>query len=413
MKNTTKLSQHQASQASQPSILKGFLFAVLPAFLLATSVGQIYAFSNFVSGFVQATSAPLSHVQLAFSLGIFFLGMGAAFFGKLVEKNVSISATLGTVLFIIGFSLSAYSVSHNSLPLLLIGYGVILGLGTGIVYLTPVKTMMLWFPKYKAIAAAAPIIFFGLGSTFSTWLHGLLHTKMPLALELTTMLDYIYFPMMLLGCLLLKKPAYAVSTQEKSVTYEEVFKDRFFYQSWFFMFLNISSGLMIIPLTRQMLTNSTWLTVSQIGLVMGLAGVFNGVGRFFFAWLSDLFNNRSRVLIVICALSALALLGSIVTSSILAIAVLIINACYGAGFSVIPSIIHDHYGNEGLSMIHGAVLSAWGVAGLFGNQLSVFLERVGGWNTVLGCAVLFHCINLMNVILLKRIERSLSQKENK
>ena len=148
--------------------MKRIFRAVLPAFLLAVSVGQIYAFTNFSSEIAEYIGESQKNVQFAFSLGIFFLGMGAAFFGKIVEKNIRLSTIIGTTLFISGLCVTAVGITSKSLALIYLGYGFLVGTGTGIIYISPVKTMMLWFPEHKAIAAALPIISFGLGSTLST-----------------------------------------------------------------------------------------------------------------------------------------------------------------------------------------------------------------------------------------------------
>ena len=160
--------------------MKRFIRAVLPAFLLAVSVGQIYAFTNFSDGiasYISTAENPVTkaQVQFAFSLGIFFLGMGAAFFGKIVEKNIRLSTLIGTTLFISGLLVTELGVNLRSLWLVYLGYGFLVGTGTGIIYISPVKTMMLWFYEHKAIAAALPIISFGLGSTLSTILFKGIH----------------------------------------------------------------------------------------------------------------------------------------------------------------------------------------------------------------------------------------------
>ena len=148
--------------------MKRFIRAVLPAFMLAVSVGQIYAFTNFSSEIASYIGSTQKEVQFAFSLGIFFLGMGAAFFGKIVERNIRLSTIIGTTLFLSGLCVTAIGITSKSLALIYLGYGFLVGTGTGIIYISPVKTMMLWFPEHKAIAAALPIISFGLGSTLST-----------------------------------------------------------------------------------------------------------------------------------------------------------------------------------------------------------------------------------------------------
>ena len=151
--------------------MKRFLSSILPAFLLSVSVGQIYAFTNFSSEIAAFIGETQQAVQFAFSLGIFFLGMGAAFFGKIVEKNIRLSTFIGMGLFISGLLVTALGISLKALWIIYLGYGVLLGLGTGTIYITPVKTRMLWFPNNKALAAAVPIISFGLGSTLSTLLY--------------------------------------------------------------------------------------------------------------------------------------------------------------------------------------------------------------------------------------------------
>ena len=160
--------------------MKRFIRAVLPAFLLAVSVGQIYAFTNFSDGiasYISTAENPVTkaQVQFAFSLGIFFLGMGAAFFGKIVEKNIRLSTLIGTTLFISGLIVTEIGINVKNLHLIYLGYGFLVGTGTGIIYISPVKTMMLWFYEHKAIAAALPIISFGLGSTLSTILFKGIH----------------------------------------------------------------------------------------------------------------------------------------------------------------------------------------------------------------------------------------------
>ncbi|MBQ5530488.1 MAG: hypothetical protein IIT98_00555, partial [Kiritimatiellae bacterium] len=83
-------------------------------------------------------------------------------------------------------------------------------------------------------------------------------------------------------------------------------------------------------------------------------------------------------------------------------ALLVINACYGAGFSVIPAILADHYGMTNISKIHGAVLSAWGVAGLAGNQAAMFVKaRFGGDSAVVAMLVAVYLANLVNALSLR------------
>ena len=404
--------------------MKRFLRAVLPAFLLAVSVGQIYAFTNFSSEIADYIGRSQKDVQWAFSFGIFFLGMGAAFFGKIVERNIRVSTMIGTALFLSGLLVTEVGVIVKSLPLLYIGYGLLVGLGTGIIYISPVKTMMLWFPEHKAIAAALPIISFGLGSTLSTVLFNGIRWGSDLsvaAFRLRGFMDYgitrvfiafatFYAVPMVAASFLLKKPtleqqSFGHGIPQLEFSYRSLFATPFFWQAWGFMLLNISCGLCLIPLAKQMMNTPEVYggCPELITWIIALCGIMNGGGRFFFAWWSDRLARRIDILLLILAISIGVMVASFVPV-LIGLALLVINACYGAGFSVIPAILADHYGMTNISKIHGAVLSAWGFAGLIGNQLAILVsDRLGlGSIGVVAMLVALYSVNFMNVCALRR-----------
>ena len=381
-----------------------FTRGILPAMLMALSVGQIYAFTNFSSEISEKIGASQQGVQLAFSLGIFFLGMGAAFFGRIVERNIKMSALIGTVLFIAGMSVTQLAVNYGSLWLLYAGYGVMLGLGTGIIYITPVKTMLLWMPKHKALASAVPIVFFGLGSTLSTLLWKQFGETVGLD-RIFLMYSAIYVVMMAIGGILLKKPK--VENQgtvdvDNGFRYSNLMREPFFLCSWLFMFLNISAGLCLIPLAKQMmLGDKVGYAVSVAMAFVAWSGLFNGGGRLVFAYASDRLKTRIHIILIIIGLSIAIVGGAWFYPFATGVALLIINACYGAGFSVIPAILSDHFGMDNLSKIHGAVLSAWGVAGLVGNQLAIVAnERFGV--PVMALVLAMHVLNLVNYFVMRK-----------
>ena len=412
--------------------MKRFIRAVLPAFLLAVSVGQIYAFTNFSTEIAQYIGETQKNVQFAFSLGIFFLGMGAAFFGKIVEKNIRLSTIIGTTLFLSGLLVTEAGIHMKSLAMIYLGYGFLIGLGTGVIYISPVKTMMLWFPEHKAIAAALPIISFGLGSTLSTILFSGIHWGTPgssvAVFQLRGFMEYgitnvfhayaiFYAVPMVIATFMLKKPKIQVQSFGHGIpslefSYMDLFRNRFFWQSWLFMFLNISAGLCLIPLAKQMMKSPTvGYSEGLITAVIALCGLMNGGGRFLFAWWSDRLARRINILLLILSISA-----GIMTLSfwppVIGLALLVINACYGAGFSVIPAILADHFGMTNISKIHGAVLSAWGFAGLAGNQAAMAVAKAfGGYGegghgyvAVVALLVVVYLANFVNAFILGRSE---------
>ncbi|MBO7721204.1 MAG: MFS transporter [Kiritimatiellae bacterium] len=417
--------------------MKRFIRAVLPAFLLAVSVGQIYAFTNFSDEIAKYIGESQKDVQFAFSLGIFFLGMGAAFFGKIVEKNIRLSTIVGTTLFISGLCVTAIGITSKSLALIYLGYGFLVGTGTGVIYISPVKTMMLWFPEHKAIAAALPIISFGLGSTLSTIVYRGFGFGGPGSLFSMRFLGfYDYFgipsnpqaissvfyafavfylvPMAAAACLL-KKPKIQVQSFGHGIPglefkYLTLSRDSYFLRAWLFMFLNISAGLCLIPLAKQMMKSpAVGYGEGLVTAIVALSGLMNGGGRFLFAWWSDRLARRVNILLIILAISAGVMTLSF-WPALIGLALLVINACYGAGFSVIPAILADNYGMTNISKIHGAVLSAWGFAGLAGNQAAMAVSKAfggygeggHGYAAVVGLLVIAYSANFVNVVTLRR-----------
>ena len=408
--------------------MKRFVRAVLPAFLLAISVGQIYAFTNFsdgISSYISTAENPVTkaQVQFAFSLGIFFLGMGAAFFGKIVERNIRLSTLIGTTLFISGLLVTELGIVLRSLYLIYLGYGFLVGTGTGIIYISPVKTMMLWFSEHKAIAAALPIISFGLGSTLSTILFKGVHWGGATSFAQFHLRGFetygitrvfiafaaFYAVPMFVASFLLRKPkleqqSFGHGIPSLEFRYRRLFRDSYFLRAWLFMFLNISCGLCLIPLAKQMMASPTVAYPEKlITRVIALSGLMNGGGRFLFAWWSDRLAKRIDILLVILAVSVGVMAVSF-WPVLVGLALLVINACYGAGFSVIPAILADNYGMTNISKIHGAVLSAWGFAGLAGNQAAILVsDRLGfGYTGVVTMLVAFYALNFLNAATLRR-----------
>ena len=408
--------------------MKRFVCAVFPAFLLAVSVGQIYAFTNFSDGiaaYISTDAAPVTkaQVQFAFSLGIFFLGMGAAFFGKIVEKNIRLSTLIGTTLFISGLLVTELGVNLKNIWLIYLGYGFLVGTGTGVIYISPVKTMMLWFYEHKAIAAALPIISFGLGSTLSTILFKGIHWGSETSFaqfhlrgfetygitRVFVVFAIFYAVPMFVASFLLKKPKLEQQSFGHGIPglefhYRTLFKDSYFLRAWLFMFLNISCGLCLIPLAKQMMASPIVAYPEKlITWVIALSGLMNGGGRFLFAWWSDQLAKRINILLIILAISV-GIMALSFWPLMIGLTLLLINACYGAGFSVIPAILADNYGMTNISKIHGAVLSAWGFAGLAGNQAAILVsDKLGfGFLGVVTMLVVFYSLNFLNVVTLKR-----------
>ena len=370
-----------------------FIRAVLPSILLTICVGSIYAFSLFVNDIAEYIDATQQQVQFAFSLGIFFLGTGAATFGKYVEKNITRAGSIGSILFLIGLFITSIAIQVKSLWLLYIGYGAFVGMGTGIIYLTPVKTLMLWYSKHKGLASSIPVVSFGLGSSLCSYLYKLNYPTTGIE-HIFMRLGSIYGVLLLLGILLLAKPNNHVEKDENKTNFKywALLKDSYFIRIWLIMFINISCGLALIGVAAPLMKEAQLPSATIISII-AIMGLFNGGGRLFFAGVADYLKHRINIYLIFLACSIIVTFLGLIHLNLIIITLIIISACYGAGFSNLPSLLSERYGMDNISKIHGFTLTAWAIAGLVGNQFSIIIRQCfGSYTKVLPFLIVLYLV---------------------
>ncbi|MBQ9014345.1 MAG: OFA family MFS transporter [Bacilli bacterium] len=364
--------------------------AAVPALLIHCSIGTVYCWSTFKEAIASKIGMSTFAVGWAFSLAIFFLGMSAAFAGKMVEKNIHKSSLISCICFTLGMIGTGLFINFTTGVLALIGiflcYGCILGVGLGIGYLTPVKTLMLWFPKQKGLATGISIMGFGLAKAIATPIMEVLQTKLGIS-AMFYILGGVYFVMMLLGHFLLKKPEGWVEDEEKNNSFKpmELFKNKTFLGIWLMFFINIHCGLALITYEKQILSvafNGLAIATAMIAIIPSVTAAFNALGRIGYSTISDKMKDRNTVYKIIFASSILFTAVALFTFAIsngsksiifgiIAVALLIIvNLGYGGGFSTLPALLSSRFGMDKISKIHGIALSAWAVAGITGNNMS-------------------------------------------
>lgn len=382
--------------------------SVIPCFLLTLSIGFCYAFSLFVPHLAETLNASRSYVQFSFCLNIFFLGMGAAFFGGLVERHIKIASFISTAFLFIGFVLAHLSVVFKSIWLLYVGIGVFCGLSEGCGYVVPVKNLLLWWnkTKKKGLISAISIISFGLGSTLCSYLFGILFPIYGID-NIFLAFAFIYAVPMLLAAFIINKPKYAIKklSKFKSVDLKNLISNSFFRRSWLFMFLNIAMGLILIGSCASILKEVN-LADSTIIVVMMLCGVFNGAGRLVFPLISDFLKKRTNIWLLTLVLECAIMLPPMFAYALIPISVIIINSTYGSGFATLPSVLSDYYGNSNLSQIHGYVLSAWGFASLFAYLCTIAITSFcSKYYFLVFVLFLVYVVNLVNVLTMKSVPR--------
>ena len=374
----------------------------LPALLIHISIGSVYAWSLFVARIADHIGKTQSSVQFAFSLAIFFLGMSAAFGGKIVEKNIHKSSLISCLCFCSGLLLTGLAVYLKSLPLIYIGYGCLMGIGLGTGYITPIKTLMLWFKDQKGLATGIAVCAFGFASAVASPIITFLTDKFALPMCFC-ILSAIYFAPMIIAHFVIKKPEwYKESDTDNGFKLMSMWRERKFRLIWFVVFINISCGLALISVASPIMADRA-VNATTIALVVSIMGIFNGVGRLIFSAVSDKLKSRETIYLIILGLSILVTVVARYANSNIAVyvALIVVSACYGAGFSCLPSLLSDIFGMDNISKIHGLSLTAWAMAGLVGNQISNFVHNnTSSYNPVFPVLTFLYAIALVAVLSL-------------
>ncbi|MCK2241168.1 MULTISPECIES: OFA family MFS transporter [unclassified Crossiella] len=357
------------------------------------AIGQAYAWSVFKSPLEGALSLSGTASALPFQLGIVMLGLSAAFGGTLVERNGPRWAMfVSTVCFSSGFLIAALGVATRQYWLVVLGYGGIGGIGLGIGYISPVSTLIKWFPDRPGMATGIAIMGFGGGALIaSPWsaamLDGFGKDITGIAQTFITH-GLVYAVFMSVGVLLVRvpapdwkpkgwspKPAAAggmITTAQVSAN--NAIRTPQFWLLWVVLCFNVTAGIGILekaaPMIRDFFANST-LPVSAASAAgfVALLSLTNMVGRFVWSSTSDLVGRKNiyRLYLGVGGLLylAIALAGDVSTPLFVGCAMVILSF-YGGGFATIPAYLKDLFGTYQVGAIHGRLLTAWSLAGVLG-----------------------------------------------
>ena len=373
-------------------------------------IGQAYALSVFnipLTRLIGVTkSAPgdwtLDQASYIFMIAFFMLGMSAAFFGKWVEANGPRRTMFTSACcWLIAFLMTAVGVQWHELWLIYLGYGFFGGIALGLGYISPVSTLIKWFPDRPGMATGLAIMGFGGGALIGSPLandllkywgggiesRGVVNTFITMGL--------LYFCLMMFGAFLARVPAegwkpagWTPSTvQNKAITTANVTADNAiktpqFWFLWVVLCFNVTAGIGVLaqasPMIQEMFSDAKrgvglGITSAAAAGFVGLLSLFNLVGRFFWSSISD-YTGRRMIYIIYLGLGAVlyALIPTIAASGSVALFVAvfcIILSMYGAGFATVPAYLRDLFGTMQVGAIHGRLLTAWSTAAILGPLL--------------------------------------------
>ena len=358
-------------------------------------IGSVYAWSTFnrpISALLPNTPWWFSPPYTTFSTALVLLGLSAAFGGPWVERRgPRVAATAAAVLFGTGLILGGVGLALRQSWLVFLGMGVIGGMGCGLGYISPVRTLVRWFPDRRGMATGMAIMGFGGGAFLAGYLNVYFMERLGVPTTLVA-LGATYFVIMLAGATLFRQPPdgwkpegwIPAAHQNKMITDRNLTRNHAvrtvqFYLLWGILFVNVTAGIGILAQASPMMQDMFHKTPLEAAAVVSLISLFNAGGRFFWASSSDYLGRRNTYAIffvaqVILFLAIPQLAGSGAWLAFEA-ALFVVFTMYGGGFSTIPAFLADMFGAENVGAIHGVVLTAWSAAAITGPVIITELSK--------------------------------------
>lgn len=381
-------------------------------------IGQVYATSVYKASMVSHFDTSLTAVGIVFSIAIVMLGLSAAVMGTWVDRVGPRKAMFTSACaWALGFLVGSAGMATQQLWLVYLGYGVIGGIGLGIGYISPVSTLIKWFPDRPGLATGMAIMGFGGGAMVASPLSRQLLSFYDPAYDpsdakslasghaltmLFVSLAVIYFLVMMVGVSNVRVPAPGwkpagfepeeVASKslvtDGSVSAANAIRTPQFWFLWVVLFCNVTAGIGILEQAAPMIQDffrdaggTSAVSVAAAGGFVGLLSLFNMAGRFVWSSTSDKVGRKPIYMVYLgvgmLLYAGLALAGQTSTAVFVLLAAVILSF-YGGGFATVPAYLRDLFGTFQVGAIHGRLLTAWSAAGVAGPLIvNGFLDSQG------------------------------------
>ncbi len=374
------------------------------AIIIQLCLGTIYAWSVFKNDLVANHGWDEVPTSATFMICIGVIGLATAFGGILVDrKGPKFVAIIGGLLFGLGTIIGGVGIQMENILILYLGYGLLGGLGNGFGYVTPIATLIRWFPDKRGLVTGLAVMGFGAGAFFM----GRIAPANIAAWGAATTL-YVWgaiFLVLVIGAAMffdnpprcklpVKSNSQADATPDDDpFTFEEAIHTPQWWLEWTMLFLNVTAGIGLIsqlsPIGKELFRPlaDSGLSAEQLiiaidaagGLVVAIASIFNGLGRLFWAWLSDGIGRKAVFSTMFLSQAVLYIIVPHLNNYYVFIVVACyLLACYGGGFATMPAFVADSFGSENIGRIYGTMLTAWGVAGVIGPFIFSYVKEVTG-----------------------------------
>lgn len=357
---------------------------------LQMALGAVYAWSVFRVPLSKQFGWSISQVTLTFTIAIFVLGFASFFGGQWQNrKGPRVVAITGGVLYGLGVFLASFS-AHR-LWWLYLSYGLIGGIGLGFGYIVPVAVLVKWFPDKRGLITGVAVGGFGAGALVTAPIA----TRLIQSVGVLPTFAYLGIAYLIVtvitGWFMQNPPAgyvpagwtpsASLSAQRSTRDYvlAEALRTWQWWALWLLLFLNTSAGISLISQESPVFQELAKVTAIVAAGMVGVVSIGNGVGRIFWAWVSD-FATRRMTFLIMFAIQVLLFwfLPSIHSEQIITIVSFIILMCYGGGFGTMPAFAADYFGAKNVGPIYGLMLTAWGFASAFGPLLIANMRQSSG-----------------------------------
>jgi MFS family permease len=349
-------------------------------------IGSVYAWSTFnrpIQALFPDQPWWFSPPYTTFTTALVLLGLSAAFGGPWVERRgPRVAATAAALFFGLGLIVGGFGLAFRQPVIVFLGMGVIGGIGCGLGYISPVSTLVKWFPDRRGMATGMAIMGFGGGAFLAGYLNVFFMDRIGVASTVLA-LGATYFVIMLIGSRLLERPPAGWKPEgwnppavahrmiaKGSVTRNEAIRTVQFALLWGILFINVTAGIGILAQASPMMQDMFRRTAIEAAAVVSIISVFNAAGRFMWASGSDYIGRRNTYTIFFMAQVALFLLIPRLAASgdwiVFQLSLFIVFTMYGGGFATIPAFLADIFGPDNVGAIHGALLTAWSAAAVVG-----------------------------------------------
>ena len=381
---------------------------------LQIALGAVYAWSVFRDPLIAQFHWNISEVTRTFTISIFVLGF-AAFFGGLWmnRKGPRVVAVTGAILYGLGVFLASFSA--DKLWWLYLSYGFIGGLGLGFGYIVPVATLVKWFPDRRGLITGIAVGGFGAGALITAPVA----TRLIVAVGVLPTFAYLgiaYLVIALVAALFMQNPPdgwrpegwtpSATQTAQRAThdyILSEALKTWQWWALWLILFLNTCAGISIISQEAPIFKQITGATVAVASGMVGIVSLGNGVGRVFWAWVSDLVTRRVTFgIMFLIQVLLFWLLPKLAATSIMTTVAFVILMCYGGGFGTMPAFAADYFGSKNVGPIYGLMLTAWGFASAFGPlYIAHMREKVGNYSQALHVIAVVMAVSILVPIIIR------------